>query len=129
MIPALKHFLAKINKELHKNVFKVQDGVMYLLKNHDWVGNVRELENTLMQAVVLSTDDVLLKENILLREKNINEEMESNVLQSLDEIEKKHIKKVLDHFKWDKTKAAAVLKISLPTLYSKIKNYGLEELS
>ena len=125
----VKHFLAKINKELHKNVFKVPDEVMDLLKNHDWVGNVRELENTLMQAVVLSTDDVLLKENILLREKNINEEMESNVLQSLDEIEKRHINKVLDHFKWDKTKASTVLKISLPTLYSKIKNYGLEDLS
>ena len=55
--------------------------------------------------------------------------MESNVLQSLDEIEKRHIKKYWDHFKWDKTKAAEVLKISLPTLYSKIKNYGLEELS
>ena len=43
---------------------------MDLLKNYNWVGNVRELENTLMQAVVLSTDDVLLKENILLREKH-----------------------------------------------------------
>jgi DNA-binding NtrC family response regulator len=34
---------------------------MQMLKNHYWVGNVRELENTLMQAVVLSSDDILNK--------------------------------------------------------------------
>ncbi|MCZ7616410.1 MAG: sigma-54 dependent transcriptional regulator [Ignavibacteriaceae bacterium] len=67
-IPFLvSHFLAKINNELHKNVTKVPEDVMEMLKNHYWVGNVRELENTLMQAVVLSSDDILNKENILLR--------------------------------------------------------------
>src|SRR3972149_11140034 len=66
-IPLLvSHLLLKINKELHKNVTKIPKEVMEMLANHYWVGNVRELENTLMQAVVLSTDDVLNKENILL---------------------------------------------------------------
>jgi|YelNatPaOPRAMG01_1025707.scaffolds.fasta_scaffold12092_2 DNA-binding NtrC family response regulator len=131
-IPLLvSHFLKKINLELHKNVNKVPEEVMDLLKNHFWIGNVRELENTLMQAVVLSSDDVLLKENILLRKSEINihyteEDKKANVeFISLEELEKRHIKNILDALKWDKNKAHKILGISLPTLYSKIEHYKL----
>lgn len=126
-IPLLvSHFLAKINKELHKNVSKVPGEVIDMLKNHFWVGNVRELENTLMQAIVLATDDVLLKENILLRKTEKHEaQIDGNEFFSLAENEKNHIKKVLDSVQWDKNKAHKILGISLPTLYSKIENYNL----
>lgn len=125
-VPLLvSHFLAKINKELHKNVSKVPEDVMEMLKNHYWVGNVRELENTLMQAVVLSSDDILNKENILLRRPEPGEIKEDVQFISLAENEKKHIKNILDAVKWDKNKAHKILGISLPTLYSKIENYQL----
>lgn len=125
-VPLLvSHFLAKINKELHKNVSKVPEDVMEMLKNHYWVGNVRELENTLMQAVVLSSDDILNKENILLRRPEPGEINEDVQFISLAENEKKHIKNILDAVKWDKNKAHKILGISLPTLYSKIENYQL----
>jgi len=126
-VPLLvSHFLAKINKELHKNVTKVPEDVMEMLKNHYWVGNVRELENTLMQAVVLSSDDILNKENILLRKPEPGEIKEERIeFITLAENEKNHIKKVLDAVHWDKNKAHKILGISLPTLYSKIENYKL----
>ncbi|MCL5028492.1 MAG: sigma-54 dependent transcriptional regulator [Bacteroidetes bacterium] len=131
-IPFLvSHFLNKINLELHKNVNKIPEEVMDILKNNYWVGNVRELENTLMQAVVLSSDDVLLKENILLRKSgnntSIQEEIQSTKPEfiSLGELEKRHIKNILDALKWDKNKAHKILGISLPTLYSKIEHYKL----
>ena len=120
------HFLNKINLELHKNVNKIPEEVIEMLKNHFWIGNVRELENTLMQAVVLSTDDVLLKENILLRKPDNNEHhnLKAEFI-SLEEVEKRHIKNILDDLKWDKNKAHKILGISLPTLYSKIEHYNL----
>ena len=126
-IPLLvNHFLNKINKELHKSVIKVPDEVMDMLVNHEWVGNVRELENTLMQAVVLSKGDVLEKENILLRTTDKKSyEFDSVLNYTLHDVEKNHIKKVLDTLEWDKPKAAKHLGISLPTLYSKIENYGI----
>lgn len=126
-IPLLvSHFLTKINNELHKNVTKVPDEVMDMLKNHYWVGNVRELENTLMQAVVLSKDDVLNKENILLRKPESDEIKEEGVkLITLAENERNHIKGILDAVHWDKNKAHKILGISLPTLYSKIETYKL----
>jgi len=126
-IPLLvSHFLAKINKELHKNVTKVPKESMTMLENHYWVGNVRELENTLMQAVVLSSDDILNKENVLLRKLEPGEIKGDGVqFITLAESEKNHIKKVLIAVKWDKNKAHKILGISLPTLYSKIENYKL----
>jgi len=131
-IPLLvSHFLNKINLELHKNVNKIPEEVIEMLKNHFWVGNVRELENTLMQAVVLSSDDVLLKENILLRKSEqpssgAEDTQHSKVeFISLEELEKRHIKNILVALKWDKNKTHKILGISLPTLYSKIAHYKL----
>lgn len=130
-IPLLvQHFLSKINTELHKSVNKVPDEVMEMLKSHEWVGNVRELENTLMQAVVLASDDVLTKENILLRKSEpVNKESINFLNFSLADMEKMHIKAVLDSVNWDKQKAHKILGISVPTLYSKIEKYNLEKKS
>ncbi len=122
------HFLKKINKELHKNVMKIPMEVMELLQEYDWPGNVRELENILLQAVVLSSSDVLVKENILLRKKNKTKDTPpAEELLSLEEVEKRHIKYVLEKVNGDKQKAIQILGISKPTLYSKLEKYNLIE--
>ena len=128
-IPKLvAHFMKQINKELHKNVWKIPYEVMELLQNHDWIGNVRELENTLLQAVVLAKGDVLEKEYILLK-KNEFAQAEDIVKRqlSLADIEKSHIKYILDEVDWDKQEAARILGIAKTTLYNKIEAYGLVE--
>ena len=127
-IPLLvNHFLNKINDELHKEVNKVSDETLNILLKHDWVGNVRELENTLMQAAVLSKGDVLEKENILLGDYGgFPVDYEDVTKLTLADVEKNHIEKVLKTVDWDKPKAAKYLGISLPTLYSKIAAYKLE---
>ncbi len=117
------HFLAKINKELHKNVNVVPLETMEILQNHNWVGNIRELENTLTQAVVLAKGNVLSKEYLILR-KVISADG-NNDLASLTEVEKNHIKKVLELKGWNKTESAKVLGIAKSTLYQKIEEYGI----
>ena len=124
----LNHFLNKINLELHKNVSKISKRAMDLLINHDWVGNVRELENTLMQAIVLSNGDVLEEDNILLRKVDkMHSEFDDITKYTLADIERKHIGNMLKAVHWDKPKAAKYLGISLPTLYSKIENYDIKK--
>jgi two-component system response regulator AtoC len=117
------HFLAKINRELHKNVNVVPLETMEVLQNHNWVGNIRELENTLTQAVVLAKGNVLSKEYLILR-KVISADG-NNDLASLTEVEKNHIKKVLELKGWNKTESAKVLGIAKSTLYQKIEEYGI----
>jgi two-component system response regulator AtoC len=123
----VKHFLEKININLHKNVRKIPADVLNMLKNHEWRGNVRELENTLMQAIVLSRGDVLEKENILLRQYNTDYEGLYNEEISLDELEKKYIKRILDKTGWNVKEACEILKISKATIYRKIEQYKLSE--
>lgn len=126
----IKHFIEKINLILHKNVRKIPSDVMKMLVEHEWKGNVRELENTLMQAIVLSKGDVLEKENILLRKPEpVNSEMNlvgSNI--TLEEIEKQHIKLILEKVGWDIKSACNILGTSKATIYRKIEAYKLKKV-
>lgn len=126
----VKHFIEKINTKLHKNVRKIPKEVMYLLKNHEWRGNVRELENTLMQAVVLSKSDMLEKENILLKKYTGNEfsDLLARENLSLEELEKEYIKRILTRTDWNVNKTCEVLKVSKATIYRKIEQYGLNQV-
>lgn len=121
------HFLKKINKEVHKNVKKIPIETMEKLQFHNWPGNIRELENTLMQAIVLSKSDVLIPDNILINPLNREIDDSFAVNLSLFEVEKKHIINVLDSVNGDKGKAIAILGISKPTLYSKLEKYNISQ--
>ncbi|VAX29177.1 sigma-54 dependent DNA-binding response regulator [hydrothermal vent metagenome] len=129
-IPLLAmHFIDIVNKEVHKNVKKIPYDVMELIQNHNWVGNVRELENTLRQAVVLCKSDVLDKDSILLSKPRPDHLPNYDYNLSLEDVEKKHIKYVLDNINWDKKRACQILGISKPTLYSKLEKYNLKPIN
>ncbi|MGE0092886.1 MAG: sigma-54-dependent transcriptional regulator [Bacteroidales bacterium] len=124
------HFLHKLNKKFNKNVTKIGEGVVELLMQHNWHGNVRELENTILQAIVMSKNDVLERQNIVLNtaldqaEVEISQDVE---LKSLAEVEKAHIKAVLDSVHWNKVDASRILEITRPTLNAKIEKYNLKQ--
>lgn len=126
-IPDLvNHFLQKINLELGTEVSKLQQGVLDHLMVHPWTGNVRELENVLVEAIVRARSKVILLEDM---EKilNMNHSLSSNSLvsYSLPEVEKEHIQHTLSQVDWNRTKAAQILGISLPTLRKKIRKFEL----
>lgn len=129
-IPVLVvHFLKNINSDVKKNVIKIPYEVMELLQNYDWMGNVRELENVLIQGVIMAKGEVLEKDLIILgKAEKTNDNKRSPVFQkSLAEMEKEHIKLVLDEVGWDKLEASKILGIAKTTLYNKIENYGIRK--
>jgi two-component system response regulator AtoC len=128
-IPELvQSLLIKLNRKFNKHVVKVEDGVIELLKSYNWPGNIRELENTLIQALILTHSDVLEKKNIPnLRKSSGPSEKSGGVnLIPMSEVEKSHIKKVLDAVNWNKMEASGILQITRPTLNKKIEKYALE---
>jgi DNA-binding NtrC family response regulator len=122
------HFLNKLNKRFNKNIVKIGEGVIDMLKAHDWFGNVRELENTILQAIIMSKSDVLEKENITLNSrqpKAVEVLQEIPHFRSLADMEKFHIKRILDEVNWNKLEASHILDITRPTLNAKIEKYNL----
>ncbi len=130
-IPLLvEYFLKKINTEVHRDVYKVPDEVMAELIRYDWRGNVRELENVLTRAVVLSKGEVLeLPEQSLDSGLPADGHPAPSQLASLEDMESAHIRRVLDAVGWHQGRACAVLGISRPTLRKKIRLYQLKHSS
>ncbi|THB74656.1 MAG: sigma-54-dependent Fis family transcriptional regulator [Desulfobacteraceae bacterium] len=128
-IPDLvSHFTDKCAHELEISPLKLQDGCMERLKRHAWTGNVRELENIVVSAAIRSRGSVILLDTIdsLLENETAVEPAQAKT-QSLSQVESDHIFKILESEGWNKTRAARILNISLPTLRKKIKKFGIDE--
>jgi len=124
-IPELvAYLLEKINRDLRKNVRKVPPEVMKTMMNLPWEGNVRELENALIRAVILAKGDVILDENLALEIGD--KKLYPKQLVPLKEVEKDYIQHVLKATKSNKTRTSQILQITRPTLDKKIKEYKLD---
>jgi len=135
-IPALvEHFLSFFCKELKKEVKAIHPNAQEILRNHVWTGNVRELQNCIERAVILSESDVILPEHLGIRERGLSDTIanELPINGTLQEVstaaakiaESRLIKKVLQETEGNKSKAAVILQVSYKTLLSKIKEFGL----
>jgi DNA-binding NtrC family response regulator len=104
---------------------------MELIERYPWPGNVRELENALMRAVVLAKGDTVDASLLALdgnaTARGASPAADGAELLTLQEVEKRHIERVLLHTDWNKRRACAVLNISRPTLDRKIEEYGLSK--
>jgi DNA-binding NtrC family response regulator len=123
-IPLIAHyFLEKYARSMNKAVTGISPEAMGILTQYNWPGNIRELRNTIERALVvvgnknrIEPDDL----NLLFLSKT------SPSGDSLEEIEKAHIQRILEQSDWNISRSAETLKIDRVTLYNKIKKYGLQ---
>ncbi len=123
-----QHFIQKYNLLNQKSIEGLSPEVLRAMRHYPWDGNIRELENMIERAIVLSQDNLLKPEHFpeLGSENQVsNANIGAEVGMSLNDIEKLAIERTLIHNQYDKNKTAAMLKIGLATLYRKIKEYGL----
>ena len=129
-IPLLtQHFIEKYNRINNKNIESIDFNVLMEMKQYQWRGNIRELENMIERAVVLSNEKILKIEHFpSLSDQNFDPSSStSEIGLSLAEIEKKAIEKALKYNHYDKNKTAMMLQIGLTTLYRKLKEYNLDK--
>jgi two-component system response regulator AtoC len=127
-IPELtRHFLNTVSRSMHKADLRLQEGTLTRLMAHHWNGNVRELKNVIIAAAVRSRSNVILDEDIatvlILQSTGADR---TGAAPDLSSIEHLHIVQVLRQVDWNRTHAARLLGISLPTLRSKIRKYGID---
>jgi len=122
--------LHRINTQIHRNVTHVTEDVLNCFQNYEWPGNVREMENVLAKAVALCPNDTITHDLVgdVCGVTDENKESINNqdlTQLSLEDIEKLHVKRVLEATNWHRGKACDILKTSRPRLRRMIKNYDL----
>jgi len=134
-IPPLVHFfLDKIIRKLGRPPLKISQADMESLMQYSWPGNIRELQNVIERSVIISSGDTIKISPLSNAQNNHQEntELDNTDLQSLDELNRMHILRVLGKTDWviDGSEGAAqVLGIHPNTLRSRMKKLGIKRQS
>jgi DNA-binding NtrC family response regulator len=123
-----EYFLQLFNNKYSKHIKKISNQVLGLLKHYSFPGNVRELMNIINSAIIVETSDELRKKslpNYFLENFDQSHISDPSFPDSLEQVEKEHIKKVLEYTQSNRSTAAEILGISRVNLIAKIKKYKL----
>ncbi|MBM4275091.1 MAG: PAS domain-containing protein [Deltaproteobacteria bacterium] len=124
-IPLLaQHFLKKFSAKEGRKVAKFSSNAMQALMDYEWPGNVRQLENAVSHAVILTQGEVIRRRHL---PRFLKEASDVSASPSLSDNERRLILRVLTEANWNKHDAARRLQVSRSTLYSKMRRYGLEK--
>jgi len=124
-IPVLSEFFfRKYSAQYQKEGLKLDRGAREVLQQHDWPGNIRELEHTIEKGVILSDGNQVSREHLFPR---ISATRPSTSLFSLnlEDHEKQVVERAMREVNGNVTAASKKLGINRSTLYQKIKKYGI----
>jgi transcriptional regulator with PAS, ATPase and Fis domain len=130
-IPLLvQHFIQKYNRELNRHIKNPDNKTMRILRNHDWKGGIRELENVIERALILCEGDIITPGDLPPNMVNIEieDEMPTRLKDAVAYFEREHIKRILQKTAINKEEAAIVLGISLSSLYRKMDELNIKIL-
>lgn len=117
-------FLEKANEQLNKDIIGFSSEVMTIFQNYKWPGNLRELQNIIKRATLLSQGDFI--EKGVLPSELFQQEAIGETHFSLSDNEKDIIINALAKTQNNKSEAAKLLQINRKTLYNKLKFYNLD---
>jgi DNA-binding NtrC family response regulator len=135
-IPQLTdYFIAKYNRMLGVNVAGITQQAINKLMQYEWPGNIRDLENAIQSAMILSQNGVIDIDQLPMRIKGypmsievelLNDNDKTNIIRKTSSTaEKKLIEDTLKRCDYNRTLTAETLNISRKTLFNKMKRYGL----
>lgn len=124
-IPLLaQHFIQKFCTSMSRDMITIEAAALKHLEAFEFPGNVRELENMIERAIVIGNG-----KEIKLKDLPLGKEVISDSIESLDDLEKKHILMILKKYHWNISHSAKALKVDRATLYNKMKKYNLKQES
>ncbi|MBJ6750161.1 sigma-54-dependent transcriptional regulator [Geomonas anaerohicana] len=126
-----RHFLAKYAARMKRDINDFTREAMQLLKSYNWPGNIRELENAIERAAILTRGSTITAETLPVWRTPVQlpetRQDGGKRLVSLETVEREHILHVLKASGNNKSRAAKILEIARRTLDRKIEEYGLED--
>jgi formate hydrogenlyase transcriptional activator len=124
--PLVRHFVHKYSQRLHRNIERIPDEALDLLTRYDWPGNIRELQNFIERAVILSSGTSL--DAPLAELTSVPKTSAESTNRTLAEAERNHILDALRETNWlvgGRKGAAARLGLARTTLISKMRQLGI----
>ena len=111
-----------------RSVTEITPAFLEALEQQPWKGNIRELRNVIERSLIVCESERLDVADLPLDIQNTHYEQSDETTPGsfeLSAMERRHIARVLEYTKGNKTEAARLLKIGLTTLYRKIEEYGI----
>jgi DNA-binding NtrC family response regulator len=127
ILPLAEYFLNSICQKQGKKISGFSESARSALQHYSWPGNIREMCNLIERSVILCHRPQIEAADLGLTSRP--REVPQTSLESLEELERDHIQKVLQASGNNMSRAADILGITRSTLYSKIKKYNLEVLN
>jgi DNA-binding NtrC family response regulator len=118
-----RHFVAQLNDRFGCRR-EVGDAALDLLRGHDWPGNIRELKHVLEAAHVTCDGPDIRPEHLPIVPRRPPASAPASALPTLDDLERDHIRRVLDATHGHRGQAAKILGISERNLYRKLRDFG-----
>ena len=126
IIPLAEMFISTYAAKYRRNVADLDDDAKTLLMGHRWSGNIRELQNCIEKAVIMSDGEMLTAADLQLNpEKDAPDAERPQGGETLEMAEEKAIRAAMARFGGNLSMVAKSLEISRPTLYTKLKKYNI----
>jgi DNA-binding NtrC family response regulator len=130
--PLVREMAVRFSRKFGKDLFTIHGDVFKVLEAFAWPGNIRQLENVMQQAVLISTGPELLPEHVPLavqesgsRSADSARTMGGTLIQTREARERSVIERAIVNSEYSRARAAQELGISRVTLYKKMRKYGL----
>ncbi|KRB53942.1 sigma-54 dependent transcriptional regulator [Flavobacterium sp. Root186] len=120
------YFLEKANQQLNKDIIGFSPEVVSIFQNYSWPGNLRELQNCVKRATLLTQGDFIESDVLPIEFFQSQKQAGFSGSFSLSDNEKEAIIQALNRTHNNKSEAAKLLKITRKTLYNKLKHYNID---
>jgi transcriptional regulator with PAS, ATPase and Fis domain len=134
----VEYFLSKFSEKYQKRANPLPGSLIKAFRSHNWLGNVRELENLVQRYVVLGNEEGIIAEINLLNKEEIPNDKNDGSLpamkppslkdvhrEAVRKAESEVIYKAMERSNWNGKKAAVMLDVSYKSLLNKVKEYGV----
>lgn len=119
IVPLAERFIEEFSLKYHREISGLDDSAAEILKGQRWSGNIRELRNRIEKAVILSDSKILSAKDIQV------DDQYGNGMKNNAKEDEQMVRDAMERTRGNISAAAKMLGVSRPTLYAKLKKYGL----
>ncbi len=128
IVPLAEAFMTRYGLETGKSLDGITSRAREILESYPWPGNVRELKNVIERAVVIARGGEIGDGELRFLDSAASRRANGSETLTLEDMERRHIRRTLDAHGGNVTRAASTLGIDRRTLSRKVKRYGLKTL-